>query len=505
MEDNQIVNNVFDPRKTKTVIVHSGRFHADDMMFVALAKVAAEKYKNVIEVKRMAEMPNTYSPDVVVGDVGGGRYDHHDQEMKNSQDHTPAACGILYREIADFLFPGSSDTKRSFEAFIDIIEHCDNTSDNNTFSDAINFMAPLDENLSDDYANKAIAFCRSVVLGFMTYHDREKSGKSWSVPRACRGIVPGCDEKKDQRYFKANHQTKMKYKYLSFNGKRNLTLGSMDTYSIACGALNQQKRQYWREEIEKLDKAKIEEMTRREQEEWPLAVQNAKHRTIELERYVAYGPYVKNLSDLFVVMPSQRGGYTVNFLKTSNGKYRFNPDLLMDFDGCSFVPNDKRFLFFDTREQALNAAHAAGKTVDKFLENNGLEGYRSIFGGVKDGYTGDLYQDLIAEDIALNLYVKDTVSDCDDLTVQEYRKIQVSIMGNPYLIHSFCTRFCNYGESMSWKTEASVLTAQNLTNDTLWTKNQNGARWDTGLKSFLDTKTGVQVANELGKDISQYR
>lgn len=505
MSDNQIINNVFDPRKTKTVIVHSGRFHADDMMFVALAKVAAEKCKNSIEVKRMAEMPNAYSADVVVGDVGGGRYDHHDQETQSPIGHKPAACGILYREIADFLFPGSSETKRSFEAFIDIIEHCDNTPDNNTFSDAINFLAPLDESMSDECAEKAISFCRAVVLGFMTYHDRERSGKTWSVPRACRGIVPGVEDKKEQRYFKANNQTRNKYKYVGFNNTRNIKLGSMDTYSLACGALNQQKRQFWKEEIENSDREKIVEMERRERDEWPLAVANSKNRTIELNHYIAYGPYVKDISALFVVMPSQRGGYTINFLKTSNRKYRFNPDLLVNFEGCTFVPNDKRFLFFETKEQALAAAHMAGETVSRYLAANGLKAYREIYGGLKDGYSGDFYQDLIAEDIALNLYVKEIVNDCDNLTVREYRHLQVEIMDNQYLIHSFCTRFCNYGEAMSWKKDASVLSVQNLTKDTLWTKNQNGVKWDAGLKSFLETENGLKMAVAAGKDISRYQ
>ena len=48
----KIIENRFDPRNTKTVIIHDGRFHADDMLFAAMAMYAAEKYKNKLELKR---------------------------------------------------------------------------------------------------------------------------------------------------------------------------------------------------------------------------------------------------------------------------------------------------------------------------------------------------------------------------------------------------------------------------------------------------------------------
>lgn len=503
--EKSIITNRFNPRSTKTVIIHDGRFHADDMMFAAMAIIAAEKHKNKIEIKRMSKLPEIYDEHTVVGDLGFGIYDHHADlngntslgSRNNTEDRIAAACGLLYREIKEVLFPGGSETKKVFEALIDVIEHCDNTADNNTFSDSVNFLAPANEIVTHDVLMKAINYCKSVVLGFVDAHEKERSGKLWAVPKVCSGIVPGVAEKKDTRYWKANNQTKNKYKYVSFNGKSEIKLKSMDTYSLACGALNQHKRQYWREEIEKNDAAQITEMARREKEDWPKAVAAMKYRTIELDKYVTYGPHVKDISALFIVMPSQRGGYTVTPLKTNTGKYRFEPTLLIGFDGCSFVANDNRFVFFDTKEHALEAAHMCGQTIDRYIEKNGFEAYREIYGGCTKGYTGDFYQDLISEDIALNLFAKETVEDLNNLTVDDYRRLQIAAMGSPYLIHSFCVRLCNEGNRMQWKTDAAVVNIAGLKQETLWTRHRNGGRWDLGLEGYLNTHRGLEVLSTV--------
>ena len=131
----------------------------------------------------------------------------------------------------------------------------------------------------------------------------------------CRGIVPGIDAKKDERYFKAINQIKNKYRYVSYFGKEEIKLHANDTYSLAWGVLNQRKRQYWREEMERSDKEQIAEIERREKEEWPKALADMQDKTIFIDKYMPYGKYVKELDALFIVMPSQRGGFTVTPLK----------------------------------------------------------------------------------------------------------------------------------------------------------------------------------------------
>jgi uncharacterized UPF0160 family protein len=502
---NKNSENRFDPRRTKTIIIHDGRFHADDMMFAALAIVAAEKHKNKLEIKRLGNVPEEYDETIVVGDVGLGVYDHHiglnNEESLGIQgkdkEKLPASCGLLYQDVKNILFPGASETKQVFEAFLDIIEHCDNTPDNNTFSDSINFFAPIDESKTDEMAQIAISYCKAVVVGFVEAHEKEKGGKSWAVPKVCSGIVPGIESKKDERYFKATNQIKNRYKYISFSGEESIKLRSMDTYSLACGVLNQRKRQYWRSKMEENDQLQLDDIERREKEDWPKALADMKHLTIYLDKYIPYGKYVKELNALFIVMPSQRGGYTVTPLKTNTGKYRFDPTLLAQCEGCTFTANDNRFVYFDTKENALKAAHTAGMAVKKYFETTGFYAYRDIYGGCVEEYTNNLYQDLLSEDIALCMYARDIIENPNCLSVDEYRMLQIAVHGNPYLIHSFCVHFDNDGENMIWKTDLGVLEVKGVSNQTLWTKDRNNRKWDAGVKEFLNTPKGSELWNKV--------
>lgn len=503
IETKNIIGNRFDPRNTKKVIIHDGRFHADDMMFAALAMVAAEKCRNKVEIIRTSVLPEEYDAHTIVGDIGYGVYDHHTDlnglpsaGVANSEEGTePAACGLLYREIKDILFPGDSETKKVFDAFIDIIEHCDNTPDNNTFSDSVNYFTPVDDCDLEEAATEVIKYCRAVIIGFVEAHEKERSGKIWAVPRVCKDIVPGIPEKKDSRYWKATNQVKSRYRYVSFNNTMNMKLRSMDTYSLACGVLNQRRRQQWREEIERRDAAQVKEMERRLNEDWPKALSEMKYRTIVLDKYIVYGQFVKDIPALFIVLPSQRGGYTLNILKTSNGKYRFNPDLLTGFDGCSFIANDKRFLFFDTKEHAVEAAYAAGETVDRYIEKYGYYAYRDIYGGCAKEYTNEFFQDLISEDISLNMFVRENIDNPNEMTIEDMRKLQVAVCNNNYAIHSFCLRLVFNGEFMKWDFDRSVTDIQGLNFASLVKRLHNQKKWDFGLNEFMNSPYGSGVWN----------
>lgn len=495
------IENRFDAKNTKTIVIHDGRFHADDMMFAALATVAAEKNRNKIEIKRMGEPPLEYDESIVVGDVGLGIYDHHTgldgQEslgiVGKDKERLPSSCELLYNEVKNMLFPGESETKKLFEAFIDIISHCDNTSDNNTFSDSINLFSPVDDDKTDDMAYMAIKYCKEIIKGFIEAHEKERGGKTWASPKVCNKIVPGVEHKKDERYFKATNQVKNRYKYVSFNGEQEIKLKAMDTYSLACNVLQQRKRQQWRAQMEENDQKQIDDIERREREDWPKALAEMQHLTIYLDKYIPYGKYVKELSAVFVVMPSQRGGYTVTPIRTNTGRYRVDPLLLKDCEGCTFIANDNRFVYFDTKENALNAAYMAGSAVEKYLSTYGFEAYRDIYGGCAKEYTGNLYQDLISEDIALNMYVRHEIHDVNNLTVDEYRLLQIAVFDNQYLIHSFCVHFDNDSETMCWKNDLNVVEVKSIGNRTLWTRNRKNKKWDLGLDVFLQTQRGREI------------
>lgn len=504
--ENKNVNNRLDMNKTNTILIHDGRFHADDMLFAAMASTVLETTGREIYIKRVNKVPDAYSEHILVGDLGYGVYDHHVSNdgvaaigcEKNTETRTVSASGLLYDDIKDILFPGDSETKLVFGALIDIIEHCDNTSDSNTFSDAINYLTPVNEDEVNDKAPMVIKFCKDVVKGFILAHKKEKEGKAWAVPKVIRGIVPGIDEKKEERYWKPSAQVKARYKYISFNDEQEIKVKSTDTYSIACSVLNQQKRLRWKAEIEAVDAAQQEEMKKREVEYWPTVLNSMVNKTLFMDKYFPYGQHIKEISALFIVMPSQRGGYNVHFLKTSNGKYRFSPDLMMDYEGRMFVANDKRFISFDTKEHALTAAHMSGRMAETYLEEGGLDAYRNVYGGIlKEEYTGDFFKDLISESIALNMYLKDTVKDLNNLSVEDYRRLQICIADNPYLIHTFCLRFDNSGEKMRWLFDKSVTDIEGLSKETLATRTITGKDWDFGILDFLKTERGIKLWNKV--------
>ena len=77
-----------------TVITHGGIFHADDV----LSTVILSKVMDNVTVLRTFKVPANISDDVLVYDIGFGRFDHHQKggngTRKNGVPY--AACGLLW-------------------------------------------------------------------------------------------------------------------------------------------------------------------------------------------------------------------------------------------------------------------------------------------------------------------------------------------------------------------------------------------------------------------------
>ena len=86
--------NVVKDLKEANCITHSGKFHADEVM----ATVILEKIMTV-NLLRVSKVPKTINPDVIVFDIGGGKFDHH-QENKNGERENGipyASSGLVWR------------------------------------------------------------------------------------------------------------------------------------------------------------------------------------------------------------------------------------------------------------------------------------------------------------------------------------------------------------------------------------------------------------------------
>lgn len=460
-----ITMNRFKPGVTDTVYIHGGRFHADDAMFAAMASIAIQKYKKTPIVRRTNELTGIRGENIIVGDIGRGVYDHHEEEgntsvgaQENTEDYMAAACGLLYKDIKNIIFPDKkTETQNVFEAFLDIIEHCDNTPDNSTFSDSINLMTPSDVEKTEERAMQAVQFCKDIVLGFIDAHLKEKSGKMWAVPKTNRTNFPGIKEKIAERYTKTTRAISRKYKYVSYNDKTDMKLRAITSYSVAMSVLPDWKRHKWKDFIEECDRINQEDIRRREEEEWPVAVANMKNLTIVIDNYIPWAKYIKDINAVFIVQESQRGGYSVSPIKTNNGKYRCPANIINNAAGCTYVANDGRFLLFDSKETAIEAAHTAGASIEAFLEKNQLQGYRKIYGGIEGDYTGAVYQDVLSEDIALKCYVRKYCPAMSNLTDEFVKSLLEQSTDNQYLTHCCYTHIKKLENGYKWDNDANVL------------------------------------------------
>ena len=82
-----------DLRKIKKGITHAGKFHTDDVMSVAFIKT----FSPDIQITRVTEYAGEPKDGGVVFDIGGGEFDHH-QEDKRIDDNGHAYCafGLLW-------------------------------------------------------------------------------------------------------------------------------------------------------------------------------------------------------------------------------------------------------------------------------------------------------------------------------------------------------------------------------------------------------------------------
>ena len=86
-----------DDIKEANCITHSGTMHADDVFATAFL----ELYLKDITLKRTANIDiNTIPHEVIVYDIGGGEFDHHQKDSKTRDNNIPyASLGLLWQKF----------------------------------------------------------------------------------------------------------------------------------------------------------------------------------------------------------------------------------------------------------------------------------------------------------------------------------------------------------------------------------------------------------------------
>ena len=77
-------------------ITHSGKFHLDDVMSAVLLVI----YYGYLLLLRVDKVPNDLPSNVVVFDIGGGEFDHHQSDGNGIRENgVPyASCGLIWRK-----------------------------------------------------------------------------------------------------------------------------------------------------------------------------------------------------------------------------------------------------------------------------------------------------------------------------------------------------------------------------------------------------------------------
>ena len=148
--------------KIEKIYVHGGIFHSDDVMCVALARIANPQVK----FQRVFKAPTEVEEGVIVADIGGGKYDHHqiDAEVRPNGEKY-AACGLLLRDIWQDIFPTESSYLAFERDFIIPIERQDNGLDKNPLSLAVSAFVPSwdSEKSMDEAFLMAVLFVEEIV------------------------------------------------------------------------------------------------------------------------------------------------------------------------------------------------------------------------------------------------------------------------------------------------------------------------------------------------------
>lgn len=185
------------------IIVHRGVFHADDVLCCAMARIINP---GVVIVRSNNPAPEDVASDgsngVWVADVGLGRFDHHQAEVKRHENGVKyAACGLLYEVWKDTLTEGASAEGISdFANLMSFIEDADNGGMMAASNSIVNSFRPCwDDDFTMDHGFKmAVDFMVRVVTGClhpvtMSQSDRDILWRTTSI------IVSGmgCDQELD--------------------------------------------------------------------------------------------------------------------------------------------------------------------------------------------------------------------------------------------------------------------------------------------------------------------
>ena len=166
-------------------ITHGGVFHADDVLATAILDLAHDDLK----VCRVADAPENTPHGVIVYDIGGGPYDHHQRGGNGVRDNgiPYAAAGLVWRDFGMRVVCASCNPleawRRIDRSLVQGIDAADNglVYDNGetgqlTLPQIIKLMNPVmvcSQKPYDEAFCKAVRFARNVLSDMLAHVEAE--------------------------------------------------------------------------------------------------------------------------------------------------------------------------------------------------------------------------------------------------------------------------------------------------------------------------------------------
>ena len=177
-----------------SAMTHGGKFHADDVFSAALLKTVNPK----IMIIRSFKVPQNF--DGIAFDIGGGKFDHHQENAEVRENGVPyAAFGLLWREFGENLLISkgcppelvASESARFDEKFIQPLDEDDNTGCGNQLAGVISAFNPgWDSDQSPDQ-------CFGEAVDFAAIILKKKIDSMISVHKAKELVESALAETKD--------------------------------------------------------------------------------------------------------------------------------------------------------------------------------------------------------------------------------------------------------------------------------------------------------------------
>lgn len=183
--DDVSVNKIKIPQYAFT---HAGKFHSDDVFSSALLT-----YLNPdIKIIRGYVIPEDFKG--IVFDIGGGKYDHHQEDaLVRDNGVSYAAFGLLWKEFGGLIL-SEKDANNFDKSFVQPLDYSDNTGAYNEMAELISLFNPnWDEDLDYDACfNEAKEIAMAILIkkfNFIKSLNRAENFVKDAVEKAEESIV----------------------------------------------------------------------------------------------------------------------------------------------------------------------------------------------------------------------------------------------------------------------------------------------------------------------------